>query len=106
MFLIVIHKPSSESIANTLISLGKEPDNSEIKVEQSMLKNIEKAIPGPVLNPPKNFCLKSILPGIFSHLNQLIYKLTNTKILSHAIYIILSFDCSVYSSLLLYPVAS
>lgn len=40
-------------MANTLISLGKEPDNSEFKAEQSMLKNIEKAIPGPVLNPPK-----------------------------------------------------
>lgn len=40
-------------MANTLISLGKEPDNSEFKAEQSMLKNIEKAITGPVLNPPK-----------------------------------------------------
>lgn len=93
-------------MANILISLGKEPDNSEFKVERSMLKNIVKAIPGPVLNPPKNICLKSIIPGIFSHLNQLIYKLTNTKILSDAIYITLSVDYSVYFSLLLYPVAS
>lgn len=47
-------------MANILISLGKEPDNSEFKVEQSMLKNIEKAIPGPVLNPPKNICLNQL----------------------------------------------
>lgn len=103
--LIVIHKPSSvhvhQPMANILISLEKKPDNSGFTAEQSMLKNIEKAIPGPVLNAPKNSCLKSIIPGIFSRLNQLINKFTNTKPLPGAFYITLMFDCRDY--ILLYP---